>query len=183
MDELLFCACNSEDPRVERVSELLEQGAQPASHTNECVRSPRHTGIPPRIPSQPFIRDGWSCLIAAARWGHAGIVQLLLDKYAATEGALARFVNAVDGDRNTALMHASQRGHLPVMRLLLDAKSTHFAAVRVADVDTQNKCSATAPHPHHACRCIAPLKRVQGRLDRAHARDARGLRARRQHAR
>ncbi len=40
MDELLFCACNSEDPRLERVSELLEQGAQPASHTNECAPPP-----------------------------------------------------------------------------------------------------------------------------------------------
>lgn len=135
------------------------------------------------IPSQPFIRDGWSCLIAAARWGHADIVRLLLEKYVATEGALTRFVNAVDGDRNTALMHASQRGHLPVMRLLLDAKSAHFAAVRVAEIDTQNKCNHTAPQPHHASRCNAPLKRVQGRLDRAHARRARGLRACRQHAR
>ena len=35
MDELLFCACNSEEPRFERVSQLLEQGAQPAAHANE----------------------------------------------------------------------------------------------------------------------------------------------------
>jgi hypothetical protein len=37
MDELLFCACNSEEPRVERVSQLLAQGAKPASHVNEYV--------------------------------------------------------------------------------------------------------------------------------------------------
>jgi ankyrin repeat protein len=78
-------------------------------------------------------------LIAAARWGHAGIAQLLLDKYVSTEGALLRFVNAIDGDRNTALMHASKHGHLSTMRLLLDARSSHFAAVRVVELDAQNK--------------------------------------------
>jgi hypothetical protein len=40
MDELLFCACNSEEPLEERVAQLLEQGAQPASHVNEY--EPRH---------------------------------------------------------------------------------------------------------------------------------------------
>ncbi len=50
-----------------------------------------------------------------------------------------RFVNAIDGDRNNALMHASKHGHLSTMRLLLDAKSSHFAAVRVAELDAQNK--------------------------------------------
>ena len=78
-------------------------------------------------------------MIAAARWGHSGIAQLLLDKYVSTEGALVRFVNAIDGDRNTALMHASKHGHLSTMRLLLDARSSHFAAVRVAELDAQNK--------------------------------------------
>jgi hypothetical protein len=35
MDELLFCACNSEELLEQRVVQLLEQGAQPASHANE----------------------------------------------------------------------------------------------------------------------------------------------------
>jgi ankyrin repeat protein len=50
-----------------------------------------------------------------------------------------RFVNAIDGDRNNALMHASKHGHLSTMRLLLDARSSHFAAVRVVELDAQNK--------------------------------------------
>ncbi len=37
MDELLFCACNSEELRLERVAQLLEQGAKAASHVNEYV--------------------------------------------------------------------------------------------------------------------------------------------------
>ena len=87
------------------------------------------------------LRDGWTSLIAAARWGHTSIAQLLLDKYVATESALTRFVNAIDGDRNTALMYAAKHGHLLALRLLLDSKSTHFAAVRVAELDAQNKCA------------------------------------------
>ena len=90
------------------------------------------------------LRDGWTSLIAAARWGHVGILQLLLDQYVTTESALSQLVNAVDGDRSTALMHASAHGHLPVMRLLIDARSSHFAAVRVAELDAQNKCAASA---------------------------------------
>jgi hypothetical protein len=35
MDELLFCACNSEELLLQRVSQLLDQGAQPAAHVNE----------------------------------------------------------------------------------------------------------------------------------------------------
>ena len=138
MDELLFCACNSEELRLERVSQLLEQGAQPASHINEYADFvPVRTSL--TSPAN-FLRDGWTSLIAAARWGHDGIVQLLLNHLVATETALTRFVNAVDGDRNTALMHAAKHGRLSTMRLLLDAKSSHFAAARVVELDAQNKC-------------------------------------------
>ncbi len=35
MDELLFCACNSDELLQQRVAQLLEQGAQPAAHVNE----------------------------------------------------------------------------------------------------------------------------------------------------
>jgi ankyrin repeat protein len=91
--------------------------------------------------------------MAAARWGHHSIVQLLLGHYAATESALMRFINAVDIDRNTALMHAAKHGHLSTIRLLLDAKSAHFAAVSVLELDTQNKCLQSPPlqHPQFLC--------------------------------
>ena len=93
--------------------------------------------------------------MAAARWGHSSVVKLLLDKYVSAEGALSRFVNATDGDRNTALMHASKHGHLKSMRLLLDAKSSHFAAVRVSELDAQNKCQpATVASSFRPCVLI-----------------------------
>jgi hypothetical protein len=52
MDELLFCACNSEELLEQRVVQLLEQGAQPASHANEYDSrwlQPQTTPLTPSI--------------------------------------------------------------------------------------------------------------------------------------
>jgi hypothetical protein len=115
--------------------------------------------------------------MAAARWGHASIVQMLLDKYISAESALTRFVNATDGDRNNALMHASKHGHLSSMRLLLHAKSSHFAALRVSELDAQNKCNPLlhAAVPVALTNAHARVIDAQGWMDCAHAGGARGL--------
>jgi len=70
-------------------------------------------------------------------------------------------------------MHAAKHGHLPTLRLLLEAKSTHFTAVRVVELDAQNKCARHHCVPAPSSSCTVAL---QGRLDCNNAGGAGGIR-------
>ena len=87
--------------------------------------------------------SGFTLLIAAARYGHERVVDLLLQRGAE--------VNLQDSDSWTALMYAARYGHERVVELLLQ---------HGADVNLRSPPTKATPPSCSACFGLAQMQRL-----------------------